>query len=160
MIRLGFAIGIAAALMICASPSSSRAAENKSKSTSQELDSLRQTIEEQSKQIEVLTQQVAHLTELLEAHSISTTATPAPAAQHASPATENSPVATSGTSQPAAETPGVHIVAKGETLTSIAKHYKLTVGELLKVNKIENDRMLQIGQTLVIPVFTPSPTPP
>jgi LysM repeat protein len=49
-------------------------------------------------------------------------------------------------------------VTKGETLTSIAKHYKLTVGDLLKVNKIENDRMLQIGQTLVIP--TPAPSEP
>jgi LysM repeat protein len=44
-----------------------------------------------------------------------------------------------------------HTVAKGETLTSIAKLYNITVSELQKVNKIENDRKLQIGQTLTIP---------
>jgi len=73
---------------------------------------------------------------------------------------QENPVATaaiSGTGSP--ETPGTHIVTKGETLTSIAKHYKITLGDLLKVNKIENDRMLQIGQTLVIPTPAPADNP-
>ncbi len=42
-------------------------------------------------------------------------------------------------------------MARGETLTSIAKQHKVSVDELQKFNHIENDRKLQIGQTLVIP---------
>ena len=54
---------------------------------------------------------------------------------------------------------GKHTVAKGETLTSIAKHYNIPVAELQKFNKIENDRKLQIGQVLSIPTAkTPEPS--
>ena len=44
-----------------------------------------------------------------------------------------------------------HTVAKGETLTSIAKHYNIPLPDLQKANKDVNDRKLQIGQTLIIP---------
>ena len=44
-----------------------------------------------------------------------------------------------------------HIVAKGETLGSIAVHYKVKVATLEKVNHITDDRKLQVGQKLVIP---------
>ena len=55
--------------------------------------------------------------------------------------------------------------AKGETLTSIAKTYKVGVQDLQKFNHIENDRALQIGQTIMIPTpgqspgSSPSPAP-
>ena len=55
-----------------------------------------------------------------------------------------------------------HTVARGETLTSIAKMYKVTVDELQKANHIEDGRKLQAGQTITIPIFgsaTPTPTP-
>jgi LysM repeat protein len=56
-----------------------------------------------------------------------------------------------------------HTVARGETLTSIAKQYNVSVTELQKFNHIENDRKLQIGQTLAIPAngsgTTGSPSP-
>jgi LysM repeat protein len=54
-----------------------------------------------------------------------------------------------------------HVVAKGETLTSIAKMHKVSVEELQRFNHIENDRKLQIGQTIMIPTSSPasSPTP-
>jgi LysM repeat protein len=48
-----------------------------------------------------------------------------------------------------------HTVARGETLTSIAKMYKVSVDELQKSNNIEDGRKLQAGQTIVIP--TPPP---
>src|SRR4029079_2264994 len=38
------------------------------------------------------------------------------------------------------QTGNSHVVAKGETLTSIAKMHKVTVEELQKANHIENDR--------------------
>jgi LysM repeat protein len=49
----------------------------------------------------------------------------------------------------------VHTVARGETLTSIAKLYKVTVDDLQNANHIEDGRKLQAGQTIIIP--TPSP---
>jgi len=49
-----------------------------------------------------------------------------------------------------------HTVARGETLTSIAKLYKVGVEELQKFNHIEDGRRLQAGQTIMIPT---SPTP-
>lgn len=77
-----------------------------------------------------------------------------------------------GESTPAAPMPGVtvmsphpaagntHVVARGETLTSIAKMYKVTVDELQKENHIEDGRKLQAGQTIVIPTSaTPTATP-
>ena len=51
-----------------------------------------------------------------------------------------------------------HVVTRGETLTSIAKQYRVGIEELQKFNHIENDRKLQIGQTLAIP-GTPTPVP-
>jgi lysozyme len=51
-----------------------------------------------------------------------------------------------------------HTVARGETLTSIAKMYKVTVDELQKTNNIEDGRKLQAGQTIAIP-GSPSPSP-
>jgi LysM repeat protein len=50
-----------------------------------------------------------------------------------------------------------HVVAKGETLTSIAKQYKVGVEELQKFNHIEDGRKLQAGQTVMIPTSSSSP---
>ena len=62
------------------------------------------------------------------------------------------PVTTAGAS-------GTHVVAKGETLTSIAKQNKVSVEELQKFNHIEDGRKLQAGQTILIPVATATPPP-
>jgi len=58
-----------------------------------------------------------------------------------------------------------HVVAKGETLISIAKTHKVSVDELQKHNHIEDARKLQAGQTIMIPTpggspaSSPSPSP-
>jgi LysM repeat protein len=44
-----------------------------------------------------------------------------------------------------------HIVVKGETLSSIAAHYKVRVATLEKVNHITDATKLRIGQKLAIP---------
>lgn len=44
-----------------------------------------------------------------------------------------------------------HIVAKGETLTSIARRYKLSVNSLAQANGIAKQGTLRVGQKLVIP---------
>jgi LysM repeat protein len=70
--------------------------------------------------------------------------------------TEGAPRATEVAS-PSPAAGNTHTVAKGETLTSIARTHKVSVEELQKFNHIENDRKLQIGQTLVIPGPAASP---
>lgn len=69
------------------------------------------------------------------------------------------------TIDPAHASANSHTVAPRETLTSIAKMHKVSVEALQRFNHIENDRKLQIGQVLQIPVSgataspSASPTP-
>lgn len=110
-----------------------------------ELSQLKTAIENQSRQIEALTQQVTELNRRL-----------GPAQKPAAEAASATPVSpeTNPAPQPELATTesGVkHTVAKGETLTSIAKRYNIPLSALEKANKIENDRMLQIGRVLNIP---------
>ena len=117
-----------------------------------EIRELRQIVEQQSKQLEALTQHVNKLSEALDHQKLAPPSPPATAAAETPPAPV--PATTppsSAPDAPRAEAVPKHTVAKGETLTSIAKLYNITVSELQKVNKIENDRKLQIGQTLTIP---------
>ncbi|HET9418793.1 MAG TPA: LysM peptidoglycan-binding domain-containing protein [Chthoniobacterales bacterium] len=53
-----------------------------------------------------------------------------------------------------------HTVVRGETLTSIAKQYKVSIEDLQRVNHIEDGRRLQAGQTITIPSPPVQPPPP
>ncbi|MEA3187322.1 MAG: LysM domain [Chthoniobacter sp.] len=127
-----------------------------------DLHTLRQLVEQQSKQIEMLSQQVVHLTQLLESNHPGASASTTPATTQNMPPTQESDTAPAPTpltkeDMPPAPPGGAqHVVAKGETLISIAKYYKISVAELLKVNKIQDERKLQIGQTLTIPSAKPT----
>jgi len=44
-----------------------------------------------------------------------------------------------------------HVVTHGDTLSSIASKYHVTVAELRKANNIQDERKLPVGQTLTIP---------
>ncbi|MDB6148995.1 MAG: Peptidoglycan-binding LysM [Chthoniobacter sp.] len=143
-------------LTVCAFLSltfSARAAEEAK--TAQELRDLRALVEKQSKQLDTLTEQVSKLGQLLENRPDpalrSTTAPTAPTA--AAPAEFSTEI-------PKAEPADGkrHVVVKGETLTSIAKHYSITISELQKANKGVDERKLQIGQTLTIPTKAPEPS--
>ena len=115
-----------------------------------QLEVLTKKIDEQNTKIDALSQQLLKMErqlanirpgvmigETFPAPATSTSTTPA-----AAPASGNA-----------------HVVTKGETLTSIAKANKVNVQELQKFNHIENDRALQIGQTIMIPTASsPSPT--
>jgi len=114
-----------------------------------ELLSLTKKIDEQNIKIDALSQQILRLQQEIE---------------HPRGTSLGSPLPVGGeTSSPAPAADGsTHVVARGETLTSIAKMHKVGIDELQKFNHIENDRKLQIGQTLVIPgaqVAAPSPSP-
>ena len=145
-------------------------------SNAPDLHDVLQAVQQQSRQIELLTEQVGKLTRALEAQKSAekgaesatkpTEPTP-PAAPTTSiesskpPATEATAEATKGEAVPKAEAvPGTkHTVAKGETLTSIAKHYNISIADLKTANKIDNERRLQIGQILSVPAAkTPETT--
>jgi len=118
-------------------------------SESAELLTLSKKIDEQNTKIDLLSQQILRLQQEIQHPKATSLGTPLPA-----PAEATAPGATAGAA--------THVVARGETLTSIAKMHKVGIDELQKFNHIENDRKLQIGQTLVIPGApgaSPSPAP-
>jgi LysM repeat protein len=121
------------------------------KSEAAMIEALSKKIDLQNAKIDALSQQILKLEQHVSAirPGVMIGETPAPVTAEAPkpPQTGNS-----------------HVVAKGETLTSIAKMHKVSVEELQKFNHIENDRKLQIGQTIMIPASStgssPSPAAP
>src|SRR5947208_11386376 len=121
-----------------------------------QLEALAKKIDEQNAKIDALSQeilkleqQIAHIRPgVMVGENTPSPSTPAASAESAShPMNGNT-----------------HTVARGETLTSIAKMYKVSVDELQKANNIEDGRKLQEGQTIAIPTAPPpvssaSPTP-
>lgn len=114
----------------------------------EQLDALTKKIDEQNAKIDALSQQILKLEQQL------ATVRPGIMIGESTPPATSAPVATPA---PAPASGNTHIVTKGETLTSIAKANRVGVQELQRFNHIENDRALQIGQTIVIP--TPGATP-
>ena len=118
------------------------------------LEALSKKIDEQNAKIDTLSQQILKLEQQISKNTrpgvmIGETPSPSPATNSAAATEAPKPTQQSGNS---------HVVAKGETLTSIAKMHKVTVEELQKFNHIENDRKLQIGQTIMIPPSASSPS--
>lgn len=130
--------------------------ERKAAAESTQLEALAKKIDEQNAKIDALSQEILKLEQQL-SHS-----RPGVMIGEASPAP---PISTGpGASAPHSAVAGnTHTVARGETLTSIAKMYKVTVDELQKANNIEDGRKLQAGQTITIPAASPaasgSPSP-
>ena len=126
----------------------------------EELSQLRKTVEAQGKQIEALTEQVAKLVAALgnkPAPTATSDSDSAPAPAPAPGGKEEFSTADAPKAEPAQPR---HIVVKGETLTSIAKHYNVSLAELIKANKGLNERKIQIGQSVLLPSATPSPSTP
>lgn len=126
------------------------------KSDTVQLEAITKKLDEQSAKIDALSQQILKLEQQVGAIRPGVMIgepTPPPAA-----AAVPAPAATGDAANRANPTGG-HVVAKGETLTSIAKANKVSVEELQKFNHIENDRKLQIGQTIMLPASATSPSP-
>src|SRR5262245_47049837 len=128
---------------------------NQAVSQTAQLQELAKKIDEQNAKIDMLSQQILKLQLEITNHRPGVMigeGTPTP------PSTSN-PTSTSPATTEAADKTGngnSHIVARGETLTSIAKMHGVSVSELQKFNHIDNPLKLQAGQTLLIP---PSPVP-
>ncbi|MFN2508657.1 MAG: LysM peptidoglycan-binding domain-containing protein [Chthoniobacterales bacterium] len=155
-----FAINLAililgVALSADAAAQSGASAEEKERA---QLELLTKKIEEQNTKIDALSQQILKLEQQISAIR--------PGVMIGETTPSSAPPASAASAAPTAGG-NAHTVAKGETLTSIAKTYKVGVQELQKFNHIENDRALQIGQTIQIPTAgssspasSPSPTTP
>jgi|SRR5438067_1837417 len=139
-------------LPFCAASAQTPAPEAAKSAEAAQIETLAKKIDEQNTKIDALSQEILKLEQQI-SHIrpgiMIGESTPAPA-NAAAPGASPSHLATGNT----------HIVARGETLTSIAKMYKVTVDELQKANHIEDGRKLQAGQTISIPTAgTPTPTP-
>src|SRR6266850_6050631 len=135
-------------------PTPKRAATQTPSAQTAEIQELTKKIDEQNAKIDMLSQQILKLQSQLSNQR------PGVMIGEGAPSTSTS---TASTSTPAEAEPSAkagdgnsHIVARGETLTSIARMHNVSVGELQKFNHIDNPLKLQAGQTLLIP---PSPIP-
>jgi LysM repeat protein len=123
---------------------------------SAQLEALAKRIDEQNAKIDALSQEILRLEQEL-SH-----ARPGVMIGEGAPAAATAAAAAASASH-SAVAGNTHTVARGETLTSIAKMYKVTVDDLQKVNHIEDGRKLQAGQNIIIPTASPaasgSPSP-
>ncbi len=53
----------------------------------------------------------------------------------------------------------IYTVVSGDTLSSIAKRYGITLRELIEANDIQNPNLIRVGQKLAIPGIIKPPTP-
>jgi len=114
-----------------------------------QLQALAKKIDEQNTKIDTLSQQILKLEQQIASMRPGVMIGEGAASPAASAAPAETPRPADGTT---------HTVQRGETLTSIAKMHNVSVSELQKYNHIEDDRKLQIGQTILIPA-SPTPAP-
>src|SRR5213080_4932357 len=137
----------------CTASGQTPAPESAKPADAAELEALAKKIDEQNAKIDALSQEILKLEQ--EVSHIR----PGIMIGESTPSSGTSAAPAISSSHPAAAG-DTHIVARGETLTSIAKMYKVTVDELQQANHIEDGRKLQAGQTITIPTSaTPTTTP-
>lgn len=131
---------------------------NQAVSQAAQLQELTKKIDEQNAKIDMLSQEILKLQLEIANHRPGVMIGESAAASTATSTTTSSAPATVPGVESAAKTGNgnSHTVARGETLTSIAKMHGVSVSELQKYNHIDNPLKLQAGQTLLIP---PSPIP-
>jgi LysM repeat protein len=128
---------------------------NPAASQAAQLQELTKKIDEQNAKIDMLSQQILKL-QLEMSHQRPGVMIGDASASSTSPSTTTATSTSSPAASMAAGSGNSHVVARGETLTSIAKMYSVSVSDLQKFNHIDNPLKLMAGQTLQIP---PSPIP-
>ena len=149
---------LATAIAFTMVPISFLAAQEKGgPSTQGDLEAIKAELRSQDDRINRLSSEVGRLVEALKEKGI-VIERAAGAAPKASPVPSATPAATTagtvGVDNPSPTAVGgtrSHVVAKGETLIQIAKQYGVTVDDIEQLNKIQDAKKLQIGQTLKIP---------
>jgi len=142
-------IGLCAVSFLAVASAQTLAPTPDPSTSASDLQTLAKKIDEQNAKIDMLSQQILKLQ--LEISNMR----PGVMIGEGAPANSAAPAATPEASR-TSENGNTHIVARGETLTSIAKTHGVSVGDLQKLNHIDNPLKLQAGQTLLIP---PSPSP-
>lgn len=89
-------------------------------------------------------------------------AAPTPTLTVEPPTPTAGPLAVTPFPTPLPPTPIAHIVQSGETLGAIAERYGVPLDDLLRANNLSDPNVLDVGQSLVIPIggFNPTPTAP
>ena len=141
----GYSLLSLLAALICTTAFAQTASGDKSEAAM--IEALSKKIDLQNAKIDALSQQILKLEQHVSAIRPGVIIGETPA-----PVTTEAP-------KPPPQTGNSHVVAKGETLTSIAKMHKVSVEELQKFNHIENERKLQIGQTIMIPTSSAASSP-
>jgi LysM repeat protein len=109
-----------------------------------QIDALTKKVDEMNSKLDVLSQQILKMEQQM--------SRPGVMVGEATPAASAAPIPAASAASEAAHAGGsTHVVARGETLTSIAKQNKVGVEDLQKFNHIEDGRKLQAGQTIMIP---------
>jgi len=138
-------------------PTPKTAATQTAATQTAQLQELTKKIDEQNAKIDMLSQQILKLQLQLSNQRPGVMIGEGAASTSIPPSgTTSTSVAAPAESSAKASDGNSHIVARGETLTSIAKMHNISVSELQKFNHIDNPLKLQAGQTLLIP---PSPIP-
>src|SRR6266568_2828487 len=127
-----FFLGVS--LFLTASAQTPSPKSSKSLDVSQ-LEALAKKIDEQNAKIDALSQEILKLEQQV------SRIRPGVMVGESTPSAANAAAPAMSPSHPAAAG-NTHIVARGETLTSIAKMYKVTVDELQQANHIEDGRKL------------------
>jgi LysM repeat protein len=133
------------ALLLSISIAMGQTSEN---SPSPQIEALTKKVDEINSKIDALSQQILKLEQQISRPGVMIGET-TPGASSTSASTAGSAALQSSGS--------THVVAKGETLTAIAKQHKVSVEDLQKFNHIEDGRKLQAGQTIMIPPASASP---
>jgi LysM repeat protein len=156
---------LATAVAFMMAPISFLAAQEKGgPSTQGDLEAIKAELRSQDDRINRLSSEIARLLGALKEKGI--VVEKAAGAPKATPVTAANPTATppgtvgvDNASPTAVGGTRTHVVAKGETLIQIAKQYGVTVDDIEQLNKIQDAKRLQIGQTIKIPgAGSPSPS--
>jgi LysM repeat protein len=90
--------------------------------------------------------------------SASRSASPSAPASSAAPASSQAPQPPAGSSAPASSqapapptTGQKYVVEPGDTLSTIAEKFGVTIDELVQANRLSNPDLLVVGQELIIP---------
>src|SRR3981081_267194 len=162
------------ALLMIAMPLSAGLGQDKATPAPQaaknDIEALKAQLKEHEERINKLSQEIAKLNEALNKQKpgVAAVKTEVPKSEAPKADPEVSPTATpsspdtAGVDNPTPADTKTHIVAKGETLSAIAKAYGVSVQDIEQLNKIEDAKKLQAGQTIKIPqtaTGSPSPSP-
>jgi len=141
--------------LLCIASAQTDAPKSRKSDDATQLEALAKRIDEQNAKIDALSQEILKLEQQI-AHI-----RPGVMVGESTPSAAGPASAAGSPPHPAGA--NTHIVARGETFTSIAKMYKVSVEELQNANHIEDGRRLQAGQTIIIPAASPaassSPSP-